>query len=81
MLTATGSLLFDFLLTFSLRMRAVWRHDVFRRRVIYTPKERRCHALHATYRQELRRPTSDQRGAAARRVATSRSRDSPTHTV
>ena len=33
-LTATGSLLFDFLLTFSLRMRAVWRHDVFGRRVI-----------------------------------------------
>jgi hypothetical protein len=34
-LTATGSWLFDFLLTFSLRMRAVWRHGVFRRRVIY----------------------------------------------
>ena len=29
-LTATGSWLFDF----QARMRAVWRHDVFRRRVI-----------------------------------------------
>jgi len=75
-LTATGSWLFDF----QTRMRAVWQHDVFRRRVI-RQKNGADDALHATHKQELSRPTPDQRGAAARRVATSRSTDSTTNTV
>jgi len=38
-------------LTFSLRMRVVWRHDVFMTRVWYTKITALTHALHASYKQ------------------------------
>ena len=68
-LTATGSWLFDF----QTRMRAVWRHDVFRRRVIrqkngadtlYTPHTSRSSGDLLLTNEELTRVASRRREVA-----------------